>query len=615
MSESRKTRNMNNRKKGCARAIVVSAAMAASLPLAADEMSLFHDAVNGASVSKFVDGDWHDDQSLQPAVSMKREFVDQAQVFSDDDTPYLPQFGDIDQLIPSDFQPWWDERLKKQLNPGSVPLMENLEGLVLRTIANSSQVRVFSDLPVIRQTAELEAQGEFDPHVYLDYKWTDLDEPVGSTLKTGGPDRFLEDEWLFRAGIKKRFVTGTEIDLSQRWGVLDNNTEFLVPKDQANTRLSVTFTQPLLNGFGIEYNRSTMEVARIDGSVSMDEFRRQVESHLLEVIRSYWGIYLERASLLQKRHLVQQTAQLSQRIASRVGFDASEGQLRRVRSELLSRYSDSIRAATAIRNAESRLYSLVNDRALMPTSSFELIPMMSPTLRAPHMSTEMALTLAIENRPEIDQAFKQVRAASIREQMSRNELRPVLNLLVQYYEDGIAADADTGEAFDSQSDGDGSWVVGVVFDYPLGNREARARHIRRGVEVRQLLDQLRTTLETVSLELQLSTREVKTAFREMNAKYSAMQSMQAEVNMLEERESLELSSGERGIVYLELLFDAQNRLIDAQHEFMLSQVEYNVALANLDRATGMTLQTYDLAPRLESVDDLPKYRLVRGTEN
>ncbi|GJL80449.1 MAG: hypothetical protein DHS20C01_00830 [marine bacterium B5-7] len=585
----------------------------AAINVMADDESLFHQQQNVPEEWRFFSDEWQDESRLEGASLIKEQFLRDAISVSSDDIPYFQGSSEIDNIMPADYVPWWDVELKKQLNPNSTPVLEGIDGLLLRAIAHSSQIKVFSDLPLIRQTAELEARGNFDPHAYFDYKWTDLDEPVGSTLKTGGPDRFLEDEWLFRAGLKKKFVTGTELDFSQRWGVLDNNSEFLDPKDQANTRMSITITQPLLNGIGVEYNRSLIDVARIDGSVAMDEFRRQVESHLLEVIRGYWGIYLERANLLQKRELLSQTAQLSRRLASRSGFDASEGQVRRVRSELLSRYSETIRASTAIRNAESRVLSLLNDPMLAQTEQFEMIPTHSPTFRAPNLSTEMAMRLAMENRPEIDQVFKQIRAAAIRANMTENELRPVLNLFVQYYEDGIAADADTGEAYDSQSDGDGSWVAGLVFDYPLGNREAKARNIRRQIEVRQLTEQLRTTLDTITLELQLSTREARTAFREMNAKFSAMQSMQAEVNMLTERESIELADGARGVVYLELLFDAQNRLIDAQHDFMLSQVDYNIALANLDRATGMTLQTYNIRPELDEQDDLPLYRLVRDT--
>ena len=565
---------------------------------------------------KFFSDEWHGEDRLEQAQVIKRQFREQAAILGEDDVPYLADMNLGGGVIPEDFEPWWQPMVSRPFRGDSNAVYENLEGLVVRTLENAAQIKVFAGVPLIRQTAELEAEGRFDPHAYFDYKWTDLDEPVGSTLKTGGPERFLEQEWLWRVGVKKTFVTGTEVDVSQRWGVLDNNSEFLEPKDQANTRLSLTVTQPLLNGAGVRYNSSHIDVARIDGSVALDEFKRQAESHLLEVTRAYWGLYLERALLLQRVALVTQATDLAAEIEGRAGFDATRSQLQRVRSVVLRRRSEALRSATAVRNAEARIKSLVNDPALQVGPGFELVPSMPPARGGAAMSSDMAMLLALENRPEIDQTFKQIRAAAIRVGMTKKELQPVFNLVVQYYQDGLAADGDVSRARDSQDEGDGSWVAGLVFDYPLGNREARARHLRRQLELQQLHDQLRSTLETVMLELQVSTREVKTAYKEQQVRFHEMMAARAELNMLRERSSLELADGETGSLYLEQVLDAQDRVTVAENDFLRSQVEYNVALANLDRATGVTLRAYDLSPRLiENDGELPRIKLVSGTDN
>jgi len=553
---------------------------------------------------------WIGDDDLRGAERLVERYRSQAQSVGEDNPPYWTETVRDPDTIPADFRPWWQHNVVKPLSATSNPIYENPESLVLRAVANSAQIRVFSDIPIVRETAELEAKGRFDPRVYLEGKLTDLNEPVGSTLKTGGPDRFLEDEWLLKAGIKKKFLTGTDVDVSQRWGVLDNNSEFLEPKDQANTRLAFTITQPLLNGFGVKYNRTQIDIARIDGRVALSEFKRQVESHLLEVIRAYWGVYLERAALLQRRALLDNTGVLVTEMEGRGTFDTALNQQNRVRAKLAARRSDLVRAETAVRNAEARVLSLVNDNTLVFGDQFELIPDLAPVTTPKSVSTEMAMTLALENRPEIDQAIKQLKAAALRSQMTRRELMPVLNLVFQYYRDGLEGDDDVSGAYSNQFDvGDGSYVLGLVFEYPLFNREARARHRRRQVEVRQLQEQLRTTLETVSLELQVSTREVKTAYREMLAKYLAMKSAQVENETLEQRQGVDLAS-QSGAVYIELLLDAQDRLSEAEYEFLQSQVTYNVALVNSDRATGTLLQMYDIEPRrIDHEDGLPAYRL------
>lgn len=559
--------------------------------------------------------DWSEIDSYQrvkPVLDGAKESQD---LIGNGRNPYAT-YDDLSNM-PEQVDPWWDKEARATLGAATTPYRVSPESLMLRAMTHSSQIKVFSDVPVIRETSELEALAGFDPVAYFDYRLTDLDEPVGSTLKTGSADRFLEDEWLFKSGIRKKFITGTELDISQRWGVLDNNSDYLVPKDQANSRLAITLTQPLLNGAGVRYNRSLIDVARLDGSIARDEFKRQIESHLLELTRSYWGLYLERTVLIQRRALVDRTQKIVDTLEARENLDVSSVQLQRLRSEVLDRKSNVVRAESAVRNAEARIVSLINDPEFHVSDSFELIPEMEPVTRKSTISHDVAVALALSNRPEISQSLKQLRASAIRESMTKSELRPVLNFVLGYYRDGLAAQGDNGESFSNQFDtGDGSWTAGLVFEVPLGNRAAKARHQRRQAEGRQLANQLKTTIDTVMVEVQVSVREIETAYREMQSKYSAMEAVRSEVGSLEDRQSVELSGGGNGSAYLERLLEAQDRLVESEFEFTQSATTYNIALANIDRATGVLMQTNDIQPRYYEdsdsyIDDLPGYKLER----
>jgi len=561
----------------------------------------------------FSSSDWIEDEELSSALSTRQAYTDEAIAAGADNPPYWDSSNSI-QAVPASFTPWWATEALKPLSKRSTPVIETPESLALRAIKNSNQIRVFSDIPVIRETAELEARGEFDTHLYLDGKFTDLDDPVGSLLDTGRNDRFTEDEWSARLGLRKKFITGTEIDLSQRIGELNNNSDYLIPKEQARTRLAFTVTQPLLKGLGVRYNRSLIDIALIDGSVALDEFQRQAESHLLDVSRAYWGLYEARVSLLQRRKMIMNGTKVVKEMEGRVGYDIGPAQISRARANLASWRSDLSRAETEVRNAESKVLALINDPELRLSETFEMIAGLSPVLQGEGMSTDMAMRLAMENRPEINQAFKQIKAAASRAHMSKLELLPELNLVLQYYRAGIAGDYDISNAVDTQSDGE-SWVAGLRFDFPLRNRAARARDIRRMTEVRQLNDQLKTTLSTIKLELEVSTREIKTAKREIDAKYIAMTAAQTEVDVLKNRSGVEVNNS-GSVHYLERLLGAIQRLAVAENEFLQSEVIYNVALANLDRATGTMLQTRNISARRYEDNDsgLPIYRLEQNNE-
>ena len=506
--------------------------------------------------------------------------------------------------VPDNYTPWWQEHVTSALHTDKGVVFEDVESLYIKALESSNQIKVFSDLPLIRETAILEAEGRFDPHLFMEARLRHADEPVGSTLRTGGPNRFKENEFQYTAGLRKRLYSGGEIEVSQRLGTLDNNSVFFEPDDQAQTRFTVSLTQPLLHGGGFAYNRNSVRVAKIDHDIALDEFQRQVESHLLEVARAYWSVYLERAALLIKTRLVERTESLATELQSRRGIDAIESQIAKARAAVAARRSELIRAGHAVRNAESRVVALVNHPDLRLSNAFEIVTRTPPTLSRRVMSPREASSHAIQNRPEIAQAVKQLRAGMVRLRLSENELLPVLDFIVGVSWDGLEGDRDVGGSLGSQFENGGPSVdAGLIFDLPLGNRSAKARHQRRRIEVRQLTNQLRTTIETLLLETQVSVREVTTAYEELNARYQALQASQAEIDSLQSRSELTSYDGGSGSALVSDLLAAQERLSDAEFDFLNSVVIYNVALVSLDRSMGVLMQTHNVNFTRQTNDD------------
>ena len=119
----------------------------------------------------FSSSDWIEDEELSSALSTRQAYTDEAIAAGADNPPYWDSSNSI-QAVPASFTPWWATEALKPLSKRSTPVIETPESLALRAIKNSNQIRVFSDIPVIRETAELEARGEFDTHLYLDGKFT-----------------------------------------------------------------------------------------------------------------------------------------------------------------------------------------------------------------------------------------------------------------------------------------------------------------------------------------------------------------------------------------------------------------------------------------------------------
>ena len=164
--------------------------------------------------------------------------------------------------IPPDFAPWWIRGQRTRIGESGSARILSVEELYQRALQHSKQIRVFSDLPLIRETGIQEAKGAFDTNTFLQGKFGHTNDPVGNTLTTGGASRFKQDEWTFEAGAKKKFIAGTEVTLSQKLGNLDNNSIYFVPNPQSTANLALSVVQPLLRGAGVSYNRSVMQVAK-----------------------------------------------------------------------------------------------------------------------------------------------------------------------------------------------------------------------------------------------------------------------------------------------------------------------------------------------------------------
>lgn len=473
----------------------------------------------------------------------------------------------------------------------------------MRTLEYSNQIKVFSDIPLIRETGMQEADGEFDPVFFMDTGVIRRNEPSGSSLVTGqGIGRFRENEEYFETGMRRKFLSGAEATVSNRWSHLDNNSTFLRPNNQGASEFVLSVTQPLMEGAGYHYNHSKIKIAKFDARMASSEFVRQLQAHLLEVNRAYWSLYYARSSYLLHKQLVSETSNILEQLEDRADLDALESEVLRARAALATRKSFLNRSEVAIRNSEERLRAMVNDPDQDIGSNAETIPMTLPVLATCLENVQKVAKDALHNRPEIQQGFDQLRAAVVRRDMQKNEKWPTLNLVAELMLGDIRANDDSTEAFRNQW-GDPGYQVGLQFEHAIDNDEARAKLLRREIELRQQANQLKTTIDTVLLESVVSYRELITAYRDMIGKYETLNASREELRQLRDR--LEVDTEEEGgrttASQLQLILDSMDRNQSAEEAFLDAVVAYNASFAGLERAKGTILRKENI--EIERVRD------------
>lgn len=504
----------------------------------------------------------------------------------------LPVVAGQLRALPKNYSPWWNAVVNRPMRADLPSLAVDVESLILNAIQHSPQVTAMRIDPVLRETVIVEEEAEFDWTTFVEATYDDNNDPVGNTLTLGpsGDTRYEDRNVYGSAGLRKRMGQGGELDVTSRAGYQRTNSSFFVPGQQGTTRLEVNFTQPLLKGAGQIYNESRIVLASIDRNVSEDELVGKMQDHLVAVYKTYWTLYRARAVKLQKQRLLQRAIEIEQHLEARQGIDAIRRQVLRANAAVASRRSEIVRADMAIRNAESQLRLLVNSPELKQQAQVEMLPTELPLTEHLDISLRASIEMALQHRPEIAQAIRKMKATSVRLGIARNEMLPKLDLVLGAYVAALKGNGDVTRSFGGQfADGRPGYTVGVMFEFPLGNRAARARNERRQWEVAKAFREFEAAVETGMTDVELAVRELETSYQEMLSRFQAMIAAETEANYLMERWRLLPGSDQTISFLLEDLLDAQERVADEEAAFVNAQSAYVLSIVELKRATGVLL--------------------------
>lgn len=506
--------------------------------------------------------------------------------------------------MPDNFTAWWDGPVQQRAGIAPRSLSVDVTSLVQQALVYSSQVQVLQADPEVQHRVVKQEEAAFDWRAFLDSKYDDLNDPIGNTLTTGNNDtRFTDSHLTSSGGLKRRTTSGAEVKLAQQFGYQDNNSRFLLPNAQSTSRLELSFRQPLMSRSGTVYNQNQIILARISANAAGDETLDELQKHLYGVAESYWKLYRSRAEFFQRQKLLTSSRKVLSTLEGRNQVDTIPRQILRARASVARAESRMQRAVTDIRNAESQLRLLVNDPEMLDGGPVEFTPTELPCMLESPVSLRDSLQTALVNRPDISNAIRQMRASGVRMGVSKSEMLPKLDFIVSSYVAGLENKSQFADSFANQfTQGRPGYTVGLEFEVPLGNRAAKAKVEQRQWELKRAISSFKQTVETSLTEVEITSREVDTAWRELLGKYQAMEAAQNEVSYLQDRFEVLPMVEESSILLLEDLLDGYERLADEEASFALAQTNYALSIIQLRRSTGTMLRSRHDAPELEPTE-------------
>lgn len=496
---------------------------------------------------------------------------------------------------------WWRSHVFQSILEKERNVSFDLETILIDTLQSSPRIQIVSRQTSIAIETIVQQDAAFDSSVLFETGYGRVNDPVGSTLTTGGPPRLIDDTFDAKAGIRQTTRRGTTFDLSQQLGLKDSNSNFFSPTNQGNSRLSLNLTQPLLDRSGRIYNERLVTQARIDSRISWQEMRTEVEQRIAEVMSAYWQLYELRCHLIQQTDLLNRALRIESILNARQQFDAGRIELAKARQRVARRQDRLVQLEAEVRKQQTRLASLVGTDVLFDaTGGLELIPNESPNCIPIDMDLRTAVQRGLQNRPEIRAATKQLESAALTIRVTRTELEPQLNAVLDAYLAGLTGGYDVLESFGNQFTAGGPGIAaGLEYELPRGRRAAKSRVRQAQHRFRQRTEELRETIQMTQAQIENAVTSVGVSLALQTTKQRLLDAAIDEEAILTRR--WELMAGDGGNVgtVLENVLDAQQRRTEAEREWTSAQTQYLIALVDLQRSMGTLMVRSGIEPLQE----------------
>lgn len=367
--------------------------------------------------------------------------------------------------------------------------------------------------------------------------------------------------------------------LSTNYGTLPTRNPF------ENASADVGFfelRQPLLKNFWIDGTRLQIFLRKKDLQISELLLRQAIIETITKVEQAYYNfIYTEEAVKVQEKALELAQRQVTEnRRRVEVGALAPLDE-KQAESAAASRRADLLEAQASRDTQERALKVLLSDdydewlpARIRPTESLQAIPQ--------QFDLQESWRKGMSSRPEILQARIAVEQQERQVKYQRNQRFPQLDLVgdVGY----IGSDDQLQGAWSQVRNRDNSYYsYGVQLTVPLGGVSARNSYKAAKTTHEQRVLQVKQTEQNVLIEIENAIAEARTSLERVEATRQAR--LYAEDALKAEEMKLEKGKSTSFVV-----LDLQSKLTAARSAEIRAQADYYIALAEIARTEGSTLE-------------------------
>ncbi len=490
--------------------------------------------------------------------------------------------------------------------PKTEKLEFSLNDCIRKALEGNLDIKVQAINPEISKMSISQAKEVFLPRLYLNYQ-NQNSNIVGSWWLEG--TNYNQDRTIYQFYMTDKIITGGDFSLRYYNTTTDSTRRFNSINPMYNNQVLLSFSQPLLKNFGPNINRYEIKKAQNQVDISVLDLKNTVNEKVFEVERAYWNLVKAHENLkVRQLALDQSNRQLKNtqdavRVGTKSAIDllSAETEVVRYEGQVLS-------AQTQLETYEDQLKALLNLPPDGTGSVKTIVPLDMPTLERPTLRFEEALEISLATNPKIVRIERQLENSNLAIRYQKNQLLPQLdlNFNLSYYGQG-------GVRFLYQND---NALTGIIVGQEETTRWDAFNEILKG-KYPDLSIQLQLTIPLESIfsragfamakleeekNLLEKERQEKAVYYELLEIFKTLRNSEQEMasatryrEMMEKKVKVEEERYRLGLVQSsEWLFQHQQSLADAKASEIQVLIQYKIAVSQLEKAMGMSLEKKNL---------------------
>jgi outer membrane protein TolC len=480
-----------------------------------------------------------------------------------------------------------------------------LEDSIVQALKNNLNVAVEVLNPELASASVSRARQFFMPTFQVDLTGNRMEQL--STWSLQGSGTYITRSTGSSASIAQQLPFGGRFTASLSYDYQKNNQLFQSYNPSYTSRLNLALTQPLLKNFGWAVSRREIIVALNSLDISRNQFKTVLINLVYSVEAAYWNLVYS----VENLKTLQQALQSGRDLLAKTKKEVEVGQKAPIEvldseATVARREADILQAEAMVKRNQDQLKTLLNQGGDPSAKGQNLRPADTPSFKPFMITLDEAFEKAMARRPDIEVAKSTIETKQINFRFARNQLLPQLDLQLIKASPGISgaqfiydpnnpflpptpgAPGSAGQAFkDTFRFLYNNWTAGLTLTIPVGDVVGRANYTYAKLDLAQTQARLKNQEQQIYLEVSDAVLTLETAAKSVEAYRIARE-------LAEKRLEAEMKKLAVGMSTNYFVLTYQDLLASARSAELRALVDYNVAVANIAKVTGSTLETRNI---------------------